>query len=397
MNQFSFPQDNKSLPPANSNIRLHYLDGVRGLAAFYVVLHHAYLQVAWQHQTTLLSLVKFLTKWLEYGSFSVVIFIVLSGYCLTLPVVKTKYLKGGFFRYIKRRAIRIMPPYYAALILTLLLPIFLPILSKYSDTIWSNTGEFSLAALISHFFLFHNLHPSWAYKIDYPMWSIPIEWQIYFLFPLILLPIWRRWGLRATVLSALILGFSPHLIPGHVLDYLKPWYFSMFTLGMAGAIVGFSQQPKLITFRKQMPWGKLSIVVGAILAAIAIPQTRNWLYTHEVITDPLVGFLTTCLLIYCTLHASDRAPKTWNPFLKLVSHPWLVKLGTFSYSLYLIHAPILAAIDLYLESIQVSSVWRLAIVMFVSVPFSIAISYLFHLLFEKRFIPGLNTLKVTGK
>lgn len=390
MTQSSFPQEDTSFSNTNSTVRLHYLDGVRGLAAFYVVLHHAYLQVAWHHQNVLPPVVKFLTKWLEYGSFSVVVFIVLSGYCLTLPVVKTGYLKGGFSRYIKRRAMRIMPPYYAALIITLLLPIFLPILSKYSDTIWSNTGQFSPAALVSHFLLFHNLKPSWAYKIDYPMWSIPIEWQIYFLFPILLLPIWRRWGLRATVLSALILGFVPHWAPGHILDYLKPWYFSMFTLGMAGTIVGFSQQPKLISFKKQMPWGKLSIAIGAILAAIAIPQNRNWLYTHEVITDPIVGFLTACLLIYCSLHASDHSPNAWNPFLKLVSQPWLVKLGTFSYSLYLIHAPILAAIDLHLESAQVSPVWRLAIVMFISVPFSIAISYLFHLLFEKRFISGLK-------
>jgi peptidoglycan/LPS O-acetylase OafA/YrhL len=394
MTQSSLPQENKFSSSANSNVRLHYLDGVRGLAAFYVVLHHAYLQVAWQYQNALPSLVRFLTKWLEYGSFSVVVFIVLSGYCLTLPVAKTGYLKGGFSRYIKRRAIRIMPPYYAALIMALLLPRFLPMLSQHSDTIWSDTDRFSTAALISHFFLFHNLKPSWAYKIDYPMWSVPIEWQIYFLFPLLLLPIWRRWGLRVTVSFALILGFAPHLLPGHILDYLKPWYFSMFTLGMAGAIVGFSQQQKLVLFKKQMPWGKLSIALGAILTAIAVPQNRNWLYTHEVITDPLVGFLTACLLIYCTLHVSDRVPKAWNPFLKLVSQPWLVKLGTFSYSLYLVHAPILAAIDLYLASTQVSPLWRLAIVMFVSVPFSIAISYLFHLFFEKRFISGLNTSKI---
>jgi peptidoglycan/LPS O-acetylase OafA/YrhL len=391
MTESSFSQEDKSSSAKSSNVRLHYLDGFRGLAALYVVLHHAYLQVAWQHYMTLPPLVRFLTKWLEYGSFSVVVFIVLSGYCLTLPVVKTGYLKGGFSRYIKRRAMRIMPPYYAALIITLLLPIFLPILSKYSDTIWSDTGQFSPAALISHFFLFHNLKPSWAYKIDYPMWSIPIEWQIYFLFPLILLPIWRRWGLRATVVSATILGFAPHLVPGHILDYLKPWYFTMFTFGMAGAILGLSPQEKLISFKKQMPWGKIILALGTILAVIGIPKTREWLYTHEVITDPLVGFITACLLVYCTLHASDRSPSAWNPFLKLVNQPWLVKLGTFSYSLYLVHAPILASIDLYLESAQVAPVWRLAIVMFVSIPFSIFVSYLFHLLFEKRFMSGLKT------
>ncbi len=69
----------------NNRIRLAYLDGIRGLAALYVVLVHSWaLDDALQPSLLWLPV----TKLLRYGIFAVVIFIVLSGYCLMLPVVR---------------------------------------------------------------------------------------------------------------------------------------------------------------------------------------------------------------------------------------------------------------------------------------------------------------------
>ena len=101
------------------SLRLHYLDGLRGLAALYVTLHHAYLQVFPNPEQVLPVALAWGTHWLEYGSFSVAIFIVLSGYCLMLPVAKSGVLTGGAWHYIQRRARRIIPPYYAAIAFTL--------------------------------------------------------------------------------------------------------------------------------------------------------------------------------------------------------------------------------------------------------------------------------------
>jgi peptidoglycan/LPS O-acetylase OafA/YrhL len=47
---------------------------------------------------------------------SVQVFIVLSGYCLMLPVAQAAgTLKGGLSVFVRRRAIRILPPYFAML------------------------------------------------------------------------------------------------------------------------------------------------------------------------------------------------------------------------------------------------------------------------------------------
>lgn len=193
--------------PSISALRFHYLDGIRGLAALYVVFHHAYLQVTGSAESKILTenippLVLIGVKWLEYGSFSVAIFIVLSGYCLMLPVVATGVLRGGWVEYIKRRARRILPTYYAAIVLSLLLVVIFPHLKGPSDTLWDVTQDaFSLQAIMPHLLLIQNWRGSWAAKINYPMWTVATEWQIYFLLPLILLPLWRKFGLRVMTIG----------------------------------------------------------------------------------------------------------------------------------------------------------------------------------------------------
>ncbi len=373
-------------------LRLHYLDGIRGLAAFYVLLHHGYLQVTGLTEAAVLTetfpaIVLMSTKWLEYGSFSVATFIVLSGYCLMLPVVKTGTLRGGWLDYLKRRAKRILPPYYAALVMSLLLILIFPILNHPSHTLWDVTeGSLSIPTIVSHLFLLQNLSGKWAAKIDYPMWTVAIEWQIYFLLPIVLMPLWRRFGLVFMTIAAIVLGFGPHYLLHGYLDWIKPWYFSLFAIGAAAAVVSTSTEAQYVSFRQRLPWGRLTIFLTMLLIAIAAPQNRLWIDTHEVITDPLVGLVVGCLLVQCTETAmlgkpESKSPRTWA--LKLFSKSWATGLGAFSYSLYLVHAPILALIDIPLRNAEVSPLVRLTVGLGISVPIALGLSYLFYLLCER--------------
>jgi peptidoglycan/LPS O-acetylase OafA/YrhL len=98
--------------------RLAGLDGIRGLAALFVVLHHCWLSAfpgypantgpAW-------------TGWLLYGHFAVVVFIVLSGFSLAVSPARSRWQLGGLGRFAQRRAWRILPPYWAALVVSLLI------------------------------------------------------------------------------------------------------------------------------------------------------------------------------------------------------------------------------------------------------------------------------------
>ena len=90
--------------PDSTRIRLVYLDGIRGLAALYVVVFHVYQECIARREMP--SLVLSAVKFIAYPQLPVAIFIVLSGYCLMLPVIRSgkAQIPGGLLHYIKRRA-----------------------------------------------------------------------------------------------------------------------------------------------------------------------------------------------------------------------------------------------------------------------------------------------------
>ena len=94
-------------------LRLDVLDGIRGLSALYVALFHAmgYTGTMTTLQTQASAATQFIAAILDYGAYAVPIFIVLSGFCLMLPLAQrqTTVLPGGTMAYLRRRAWRILP------------------------------------------------------------------------------------------------------------------------------------------------------------------------------------------------------------------------------------------------------------------------------------------------
>src|SRR4051794_36063105 len=96
--------------------RQEFLDGARGMAASYVVLHHMWL-TTYPNYPTYDGPGVF--KSLAFGQIAVAIFIVISGFSLSLAPARTEWrLKNGFVNYLNRRAWRILPTYWAALALS---------------------------------------------------------------------------------------------------------------------------------------------------------------------------------------------------------------------------------------------------------------------------------------
>src|SRR6185369_12422910 len=79
--------------PTVRDQHLGYLDSIRGLSALYVAACHAWLMYAAQFADHGLQSISgglvVATSWLAFGRSAVAIFIVLSGYCLMLPVVRS--------------------------------------------------------------------------------------------------------------------------------------------------------------------------------------------------------------------------------------------------------------------------------------------------------------------
>jgi peptidoglycan/LPS O-acetylase OafA/YrhL len=318
---------------------------------------------------------------LTYGHFSVAMFIVLSGYCLMLPVARSTdgRLAGGFWGYLKRRARRILPPYYAAVALSLAFIAAIPSLREPTGTIWDGTTPaFTPGPLLSHLLLVHNLSDDWIHRINGPLWSVATEWQIYFLFPLMMLPVWRRFGTVAMVVVSFAVGLLPHFALGGLLEKTYPWYVGLFALGGAAAAVNFSPDERVRRFRDAVPWPALTTVLWIATAVVGFGWARFW-WAHLWFADTVLGVATACLLVRCT-NAASRGDRPIS--LRVFESRAALLVGRFSYSLYLVHMPVLVVIYLASRAMP-AGLSRWFLMQASMVPCSLAASYVFYLAFER--------------
>ena len=367
-------------------IRLEYLDGLRAVAALYVVLFHAGVGFLDTHRP-LVGFARNLQRALSFGHDAVAVFIVLSGYCLMLPVARAEgQLTRGVGDFVARRAWRILPPYFAALFGSLLTIKLAPVLQTPTKTIWADTfPAFEFGPIASHVLLIHNLFPGWAQCINGPLWSVATEWQIYFFFPLLLLPVWRRFGVATTLLSAFALGGGLTFVAPAAARTANSWYLGLFGLGMCAAGIDFSARPTERWLREHVPWRWLNL---GTLAAVACGVTVLIKYWFRVMpySDALVGAATATGLLYLTPHALRPAEQRRPLVLRLLSSGPLVSVGRFSYSLYLTHLPIVALCYFALRRLELSPNAEMLGLLLLSLPLSLLVSYAFFWVFERRFV-----------
>ena len=374
-------------PPGERGPRLHlkYIDGLRALAALYVlVLHFIPRSYATQPPQGLLKL---LAKVLSQGHFAVSVFIVISGFCLMLPVVRNQMtFPGGVWLYIKKRATRILPPYYAAVVLSV---VVLLLLRHFDATSEYQDKPFTLRMALSHFFLLHRYIFDGQLPNNGPLWSIAVEWWIYFLFPLILIA-WRRWGAITTTVAvsltsyaiAIVVSFESvrRVFPFYVGNTTTE-YVALFTMGALGAAIAFGRDATLLPLRDKVRWSWIALSCFVFVGIIGVVLGQQRLVSLFLYLDLVVGIGAMALLVAGVTHKATSPSRFVFSFL---SSPPLVWVGAFSYSLYLIHYPLedalVAALPPQLKS---SPNIMAATLFFIGVPLLIGIGYLFYRFFEE--------------
>lgn len=374
-NQKTAPADLLKSP---ARVHLNYLDGLRALAALYVVSYHAII-----HQRHLPDgLAYILTEWMMYGHLAVDVFIVISGFSLMLPIVRGDgYLRGGALNFFKKRVRRIIPPYYFALGLTLLL--CQTILRHPTGTEWNQSLPVTGSAIITHILLIHNLFANDMFKINGAFWSIAVEWQIYLLFPVLVI-LWRQIGGFKTTILALIIGYTGVFLLRHSSAAgLTSQYLALFAFGMLGATISFSNNPIMERTRERIAWQPFLILLIVIVVLFCqYYGGHHVLSAHSSTVDLFVGLTATCLLIVLSVSETClmRRVLDWRP---------LVFIGSFAYSIYLLHEPVLQILWIYIiHPLHLSVLANFGLLLLVGIPVSIAFAYLFFLVAEK---PFLNT------
>jgi peptidoglycan/LPS O-acetylase OafA/YrhL len=367
-------------PEAAAGPRPHlkFLEGLRALAALMVYVNHAYAQswnpILGRVPDFPLSIVRYS---LITGHFAVTIFIALSGFCLALPVISSGgVLRDGFGGFIKRRARRILPPYYAALALCLAL--IYTIIGQPSGSLWDVPIIVDTQAIVSHLLLVQDIFRTG--RINYVFWSIAVEWQIYFLFPLLL---WlaRRYGFVTATAIFLVLGYLLSLpFADTRFGRANPHFIGVFALGVLGAFIAFSKAEAFERLRRFHHYGTVGVL--ALLGTLAL-VVRNGLEIPKTVAAFYDGGIA--IFAFGTLVACSQAPLGFSA--RFLSLPPLVKLGTFSYSFYLLHAPVLQILWQFVtEPLGLSYAQTFTALMTVGLAIVLIASYAFFWAFERPFL-----------
>jgi peptidoglycan/LPS O-acetylase OafA/YrhL len=226
---------------------------------------------------------------------------VISGFCLAYPTLRKLHDNGkaGFDtpRYAAHRLVRIVPPYYAAIALLYAASFFVP---------WVNHVSF-IDVVRQALFLERDTK-----LLAVPFWTLPIEFRWYFLFP-VGLYLWVRYP-KALVLLIVALAV---ILPATFALSKDVECLPAFLSGIIAAAIHF----------KPNPLTRYAFPVSIIL--LAVMSWRPW--------NPAALMPVWQLAVFLLVIAAG--PYGW--LREALSMKWLTTIGLASYSIYLIHGPIM--------------------------------------------------------
>jgi len=350
-------------PAAAPRPRLAGLDGIRGLAALFVVVNHVFLRAFPGYPV---DRAPFWAAWFIYGRFAVVVFIVLSGFSLALAPARHGWRLDGVLRFAQRRAWRILPAYWAALAFSLAV--------AWLVVAQPGHGLPDAKSVVVNGLLVQNIVG--APSPNAAFWSMAVEAQLYIAFPLLLLMV-RRWGAVAMVATVTLVVAAVGIVGPHVagLDTFviqsPPDLAALFALGILTAgIVGAGRA------RREWPWPWLALAAAAPVLATIWWRGSVWTLHHLFWIDLAIGPAIACLL--AALATGHPAP-----LLRLLEARPIRALGLSSYSLYLIHGPIVVVVyDRVVAGRVPQGVPAFLVTVAVAVPLTIAFARVFAALFE---------------
>ncbi|TLS49411.1 acyltransferase [Paenibacillus antri] len=335
--------------------RIESFDSVRGIASMVVVIFHCLISFPLFHDSYYSN--KHVSSFLELftntplhlvwaGKEAVLLFFILSGFVLALPFLKER--PPAYASFAIKRFFRIYIPYIVVMavscILLVLFAQYQPIesLSHTYNERWNHPLD--MKALTSYLLMInYDLT-----NVNGVVWTLFHEMRISFVFPLIMLVVARNSLFRSfTALFVMIaiayvgLGFLSNyattgLLSAFIFSVRESVYYMLFF-----ALGAFLAKYKDV-IAKSLQRAPFPLKAGVLLLAISTVSGR-WLYWFVDALPPFVLDVVSAagiLAMFSCILSMKRLDR-------VLSGGVLMFLGKISYSLYLVHIPVLMLVGSY--------------------------------------------------
>ncbi len=340
--------------------RYETIDGLRGVLAFSVFIHHTaiwhqYIQTGdWSSPKSNL--------YVHFGESSVALFFMITAFLFITKLLNTNSKKNDFNwkKFVSGRIYRLVPLYYFF--------VFVTIVIVMTIGNWQlHLSRFNFFKSILNWMLFTvyddpDINASkFTTIIAGVVWSLPFEWLFYFVMPLLGLVI-----LKSSPKTIFIV-ISVTLVIIFLKIHLLPYYYIL-------AFAGGSIAPFIIRYTS-LP-GKIKNIYALLIISLCIFLLLKFSSSNNIYS---IILLTIIFTIIATGHSVFGIFK--NSTLKF--------LGDISYSTYLLHAPVLFIYFYFvigLQRLKTCTPAEYCYVTFLIVPFVVAISYAGFRFIESPFI-----------
>lgn len=349
--------------------RDHALDGLRGVAALVVVVHHSLLVTQLFSGPTAGERADPSIAWFVYsplhivwaGGEAVFLFFILSGLVLTLPALRgTRF---DWASYYPSRLIRIYLPIWAAVALAAVIVAVFPRSASPGDSTWvqAHSETVTLTRLIEDLTVVTGTS-----GINSALWSL--QWEIIFS---LLLPVYIWIGVRFSRFWYVVVGGSVALIMLGIATQIHALQFlPMFMIGVVIA----ARLPQIRAFGERVNILPKSGLIWAVLAIAAwLATTSHW--TVSAVSGRGIFRLVMVLVVLgaagCVILAI-----IWPAGRQALEKGPMQFLGKVSFSLYLTHEPIVLATAQLLPGD-----WK-GLTILIALPMALLVSWFFYRLIE---------------
>jgi peptidoglycan/LPS O-acetylase OafA/YrhL len=357
------------------------LDGLRGIAVILVLLRHAIRPFLDDDELPASFLGWDAGIFMANGWIGVDLFFVLSGFLITHHILRLRDRNSGSWHwkpYLQKRALRIIPAYYAVL--------FLAVAGAFPY--FEVAPDLLGLRVVYHMLVLQDYLPA---NIVVAFWSLGVEEKFYILAPLVILARANATSLLArmsTIIMLLVLGIMLRVFTAiestdidsyqqFFMVFRSPFHMTMdpILFGVLIALVYRSRREcPALTSRLV---ASIAFWVGAVLFLVITcshEMMRDITWWDKTLQPTLVAFTFAAITYGLIFGGGPRA---------LFRSTMLFVTARISYSLYLIHLP-LVPLSLVLANTLAPGSFSIFVVLFIAI--STAAAMILHFAVEKPFL-----------